>query len=89
MAHVQVIAVDQDVVEKLDVFPVAQKLEGVDITVLYSCTNDKEWRSKEWSDNGQRTVLIKLPYKTVERLDKEKVSALMLERTQKRLGQVA
>lgn len=89
MAYVQVIAVDQDVVEKLDVSPIVRKLEGVDITVLYSCTNDKEWRGKEWNDNGQRTVLIKLPYKTVKRLEKEKVSALMLERTQKRLGQVA
>ena len=89
MAYVQVIAVEKDVMEKLDVAPISEELEGIDVAILYSCTNDRAWRSREWDDHGERTVLIKLPYKTVKRLGKEEVKVLMLERAQKRLGQVA
>lgn len=89
MAYIQVIAVEQDVMEKLDVTPISEELKGLDVAILYSCTNDRAWRSREWSDNGQRTLLIKLPYKTVKRLDKEKVKVLMLTKAQERLRQVA
>ena len=81
MGKVEILAVESDVMSKLDTATVAQELQS-DTNVFFSCTNDDAWQDEVLHDG----ILIKLPYKRVKRMKKENVSKLMLRYARERLA---
>ncbi len=83
-------AADDEVFDLLDIKPIEQKFEHLNVNIIFSCVNTDDWSDDSWiSEEGIPSHIIKLPYDKVITMNKEQVRALMLEKALERLQRAA
>jgi hypothetical protein len=80
----------KDVSDKVDTDFIVSQLPHIEsLAITFVCTDDDRFKGgDDWVDpeNGIRYIVIKLPYKTVQR--SADIRPMMLEKLRKRLGKL-
>lgn len=79
--------VDEDISEKVDIDYIENLFKTIpNVGIIYVCTLDDR-EEDDWTEDGFRYIVIRLPYKKVKKL--KDVRPLMLAKANERLGLAA
>jgi len=79
--------VDEDISEKVDIDYIENLFKTIpNVGIVYVCTSD-EREEDDWTEDGFRYIIIRLPYKQVKKMADAR--PLMLAKAQERLGLAA